>query len=170
MNAMTEAGLLEPRQLRRVLGRFFTGVTVITTVDESGMPKGVTANSFTSVSLDPPLILWNQAISSDSHQAFLNAEHFAIHILADNQITLCQRFAKSGPDKFDGVAITNGLGGVPLLEGCCAVLECSRFATHPGGDHVVFIGKVERLSCNDRSPLLFGDGQYMTARPYEATG
>lgn len=164
---MTPTEDFDARQLRSVLGRFFTGVTIVTTVNEQGKACGVTANSFTSVSLDPPLVLWNQALSSSSHPVFREAERFAINILAEDQISLCQRFAKSGADKFEGLEVTAGLGGVPLIDGCCAVLECRKVATHDGGDHAVFIGEVERVISSDRPPLIFGDGQYMEARPLE---
>ena len=167
---MTANDSFDARQLRSVLGRFFTGVTVVTTVDESGRPWGVTANSFTSVSLDPPLVLWNQALSSVSHPAFAAAERFTVNILADDQVPISQRFARSDDNKFDGVAVTTGLGGVPFIDGCCAVLECRKVATHDGGDHVVFIGQVERLHSNERRPLLFGDGKYMEAQPLQLAG
>lgn len=165
---MTTNDTFDARQLRNVLGRFFTGVTVVTTIDGNGKPWGVTANSFTSVSLDPPLILWNQALTATSYPVFSEQERFAINILAQSQVDLSQRFAKSGDDnKFEGVAVTAGLGDVPLIDDCCAVLECRKVATHAGGDHVVFIGQVERLRSNDESPLLFGDGQYMVAQALE---
>jgi len=164
---MTAIEDFDARQLRGVLGRFFTGVTVVTTVDETGTPWGVTANSFTSVSLEPPLILWNQALTSDSHPAFQKSERFAINILAENQISVSQRFSRSGPNKFEGASVTIGLGGVPLIEECCAVLECRKIATHAGGDHAVFIGQIERRSSNEQRPLIFGDGEYMGAHPFE---
>lgn len=166
---MTAIENFDSRQLRSVLGRFFTGVTVVTTVDENGKPWGVTANSFTSVSLDPPLILWNQAIASPSHPVFRKEERFAINILADDQVSLSQQFSRRIPNKFEGVSITSGLGGVALIDDCCAVLECRKVATHEGGDHAVFIGQIERLRSNNRRPLLFGDGQYMGAQPFELT-
>lgn len=165
---MTAIEKFDTRQLRNILGRFFTGVTIVTTIDEEGNLWGVTANSFTSVSLDPPLVLWNQAITSTSHPAFRKATRFAINILAEDQIEVSQRFARSGPDKFSGLSFTFGLGGVPLIEGCCAVLECNKFATHAGGDHAIFIGQVERVTSNsDLSPLIFGDGKYMSTLPLE---
>lgn len=164
---MTAMADFDPRQLRNVLGRFFTGVTVVTTVDETGKALGVTANSFTSVSLDPPLILWNQAVAAPSHPVFREAERFAINILAEDQVPVSQRFSRPSPDRFEGLAVRRGLGGVALIDGCCAVLECRKVATHAGGDHAVFIGQVERVSSNDRRPLIFGDGRYLSARPFE---
>lgn len=157
----------DARQLRSVLGRFYTGVTIVTTIDANGTPWGVTANSFTSVSLDPPLVLWNQALKAQSHPVFCAQDRFAINILSASQVELSQRFAKTSDSKFEGVSVTSGLGGVPLLDGCCAVLECRKVATHAGGDHSLFIGQVERLQSNEQSPLLFGDGQYMLAQALE---
>ncbi len=167
MNAKED---FDAMQLRRVLGRFFTGVTVVTTVDEDGNPWGVTANSFTSVSLDPPLVLWNQAVSSHSHPVFRDAERFAINILSEDQIWVSQQFARPKDDRFAGVAVTPGIGDVPLIDGCCAVLQCRKVATHAGGDHAVFIGEVEHISSNDQRPLVFGDGKYMWAQPLDMAG
>ena len=161
---------IDSLQLRRVFGRFFTGVTVVTTVDDAGTGRGVTANSFTSVSLDPPLILWNQAIASPSHPVFRRAERFAINILAEDQVWISTRFARPVPDKFKDVPVKPGLGGVALIEGCCAVLECRKVETYSGGDHAVFIGLVERMSSNDKRPLIFGDGKYMEAQPFRLAG
>lgn len=161
---MNTTELFDARQLRNVLGRFFTGVTIVTTVDDNGKFRGVTANSFTSVSLDPPLILWNQAIKSNSHSVFRNQERFAINILAESQLPLSKRFAGKDENRFEGVSISTGLAGIPLIDGCCATLECRKVTTHDGGDHAVFIGMVERLRSNDQSPLIFGDGQYMAAQ------
>lgn len=167
---MTAIENIDARQLRGVLGRFFTGVTVVTTVDEAGKAWGVTANSFTSVSLDPPLVLWNQALTAMSHPVFLEAERFTVNILAEDQVPLSRHFAKSDENKFDGVPVTIGLGGVPVLDGCCAALECRKVATHEGGDHTIFIGQVEGMRSNDRCPLVFGDGKYMEARPLDLAG
>src|ERR1700758_2833979 len=122
---MPDVRLFDSRDLRRVLGTFVTGVTVVTTADEEGGLHGVTANSFSSVSLDPPLILWSQAVRTHSHPVFFEAERFAVNILAENQIELSNRFAKSSQDKssqakFAGVDVEIGAGGVPLLRGCSA--------------------------------------------------
>lgn len=165
---MTVVEKFDDRELRNVLGRFFTGVTVVTTVDATGKFWGVTANSFSSVSLEPPLVLWNQALTSISHPVFRQAERFAINILTEDQVALSQRFSRPLDDRFEGVEVTEGLAGVPLLEGCCAVLECRKVATHDEGDHAIFIGQVERVRCNEQRPLLFGDGQYMGAQLFKA--
>lgn len=157
----------DARELRQVLGSFFTGVTVITTIDGEGRPHGLTANSFNSVSLDPPLILWSQSRSAPSHPVFKSCERFAVNILADDQIEVSDRFARGGVDKFTGVATRAGEHGLRLIEGCAAHLECRLVAAYPGGDHVVFIGEVERIARHGRQPLLFGGGRYLVAQPHD---
>lgn len=160
----TDQEVFTSRQLRDALGSFMTGVTIVTTRDLHGVGHGVTANSFSSVSLDPPLILWSQAYTSKSFQAFQDCSHFAVHILAGDQIALSSHFAKSRDDKFEGIPHESGLGGVPLLDGAVALLECSKFATYPAGDHVIYIGKVERLSHSPRRTLGFAAGKYSVSR------
>lgn len=157
----------DAREFRQALGSFVTGVTVITTVDESGKPHGLTANSFSSVSLDPPLILWSQARTAPSHQVFSSCERFAVNILADEQVDISNRFARSAADKFGGTSTHAGLGGVPLIDGSAAHLECRLVNTYPGGDHVVFIGQVERIERHARQPLVFGGGKYLVAQPHD---
>jgi flavin reductase (DIM6/NTAB) family NADH-FMN oxidoreductase RutF/DNA-binding IclR family transcriptional regulator len=157
----------DARALRQVLGAFVTGVTVITTLDSQGRPHGLTANSFSSVSLDPPLILWSQSLTAPSHPVFRDAERFVVNILADDQVEVSQRFARGGADKFAGCATRPGLGGVPLIEGCSAYLECRRMDSFPGGDHVVFLGQVERIERSGRQPLVFGGGRYLVAQPHD---
>jgi flavin reductase (DIM6/NTAB) family NADH-FMN oxidoreductase RutF len=106
---------MDQRELRQVFGSFVTGVTVITTVDAQGQDQGVTANSFSSVSLDPPLVLWSQARAAKSFSAFQSAEHFMVNILAEQQRDLSQRFATSGTDKFKDLVVQRRLGGLPAL-------------------------------------------------------
>src|ERR1700757_4459310 len=108
---MPDVRLFDSRDLRRVLGTFVTGVTVVTTIDDEGRFHGVTANSFSSVSLDPPLVLWSQAVKAHSHAAFFAAERFAVNILAEDQIELSKRFAKPSPAKFAGIDVDTGAGG-----------------------------------------------------------
>ncbi len=157
----------DARELRQVLGAFVTGVTVITTVDAAGKPHGLTVNSFSSVSLDPPLVLWSQSMGAPSHPVFSGAERFAVNILADDQVDVSNRFARGGADKFSGTAVQPGLGGVPLIGGCAAHLECRRVHSYPGGDHVVFIGEVERIERHGRAPLVFGGGKYLVAQAHD---
>jgi len=151
----------DSRELRRTLGAFTTGVTVVTTLDAQGRPYGVTANSFSSVSLDPPLILWSQSLTSSSYPAFRDSERFVVNILADHQVRVSNQFAKSGEDKFRDIAVHGGLGGLPVIDDCAAYLECTKVAAHPGGDHVVYIGRVESIHRSSHRPLAFGDGRYM---------
>lgn len=151
---------------RRCLGDFVTGVTVITTLGPDGTPYGLTANSFSSVSLDPPLILWSLRLNATNFPIYSTAETFAVNILAEDQVEVSNRFGKSGPDRFVGIATTPGGNGVPLLDGAVAHLECRREASYPGGDHVVFIGRVLRLRNTGRKPLAFRSGAYMTVHPH----
>lgn len=156
------------KAFRRTLGAFTTGVTIVTTVDEAGRAYGVTANSFSSVSLDPPLILWSQSLTSSSYEAFRHSERFVVNILAEHQIPVSNQFAKSGGDKFLGIPVSMGLGGVPIIEDCSAYLECVKVAVHPGGDHVIYIGQVERIHRGPNQPLAFGDGRYVVTAAHEA--
>jgi flavin reductase (DIM6/NTAB) family NADH-FMN oxidoreductase RutF len=167
---MPEDRLFDSRDLRRVLGTFVTGVTVVTTADDEGGFHGVTANSFSSVSLDPPLILWSQAVKSHSHPAFFKAERFVVNILAEDQIELSNRFAKSSPEKFAGLDVDIGLGGVPLLRGCGAWLQCRVVSRVPGGDHTIYIGEVDLIGQAERKPLVFGNGQYLRTGPHDLSG
>ncbi|MFC5496267.1 flavin reductase [Caenimonas terrae] len=157
----------DARELRQVLGSFVTGVTVITTVDAAGKPHGLTVNSFSSVSLDPPLVLWSQSLNAPSHPVFLQAERFVVNILADDQVEISNKFARGNADKFAGCATDPGLGGVPLIRGSAAWLECRRMESFRGGDHMVFLGQVERIERTGRQPLVFGGGRYLVAQPHD---
>ena len=152
----------DPRAFRRCLGQFGTGVAVITTrLGET--VAGLTSNSFASVSLDPPLVLWSIKRTSQSFPIFLQAPHFAVNVLAAGQIGLSRRFASSGTDKFDGIEWRGGEGGVPLLDGIIASLECRRTMLVEGGDHVVLLGTVERYCRYEGEGLLFVQGRYAVA-------
>jgi flavin reductase (DIM6/NTAB) family NADH-FMN oxidoreductase RutF/DNA-binding IclR family transcriptional regulator len=164
---VTETAALDALKLRQVLGKFVTGVTVVTTVDSQGRPYGVTANSFSSVSLDPPLVLWSQATKSPSHAIFREAPYFAINILAEDQIELSNRFAASGTDKYSGLDVDAGVGGVPLLRECSAWIECRVVSVMPGGDHAIYLGRVQRFLHTERRPLVFGGGQYLIADSHD---
>ena len=155
----------DARALRGVLGTFVTGVTVITTLDDTRQRHGLTANSFSSVSLDPPLILWCQALGSPSHPTFRAARRCAVNILAEDQVDLATRFSKPDVDRFAGVPTRDGLDGVPLIEGCAAWLECETVAVMPGGDHAVFLARVDRMLPSDRPPLAFGRGRFLGTHP-----
>lgn len=149
------------RTFRDTLGLFVTGVTVITTRDAHGTPVGITANSFNSVSLDPPLVLWSVGLNALSLKAFSDANAFAVHILREDQAELSQRFAKSGTNKFEGLPIDKGLNDLPLLPDCAARLECVPYAKHAAGDHTIFIAEVQRLESDPEAmPLVYHGGRY----------
>lgn len=164
---MDAALRFDARELRQVLGAFVTGVTIVTTVDGHGKFHGLTANSFSSVSLDPPLVLWSQSVKSPSHSVFSATARFAVNILSEDQIGLSNRFAKSGQDKFAGLDVDVGLGGIPLLRGCSACIECTVVSSVPGGDHTIYIGEVQAIRRTARKPLVFGGGQYLVADPHD---
>ncbi len=152
--------------MRAALGLFATGVTIVTTRAHDGSMVGLTANSFNSVSLTPPLVLWSLSLKAGSLQAFLQAKHYAIHVLSVEQQSLAERFASKTVGRFEGLALQEGRGGVPLLAGCAAVFECTNKSQYPEGDHVILVGEV--LSCQhdaSRSPLLFHGGKFYTEHP-----
>ena len=170
MNALVNespSSAIDPAELRRCLGSFVTGVTVITVLDDDGKPVGMTANSFNSVSLDPPLIVWSLRTNARAYPVYSKAKRFVVNILSEEQVDISNRFAKSGPDQFDGVATTPGIDGLPLIDACSAHLECRTEATYPGGDHLLFLGRVERIVGSARKPLAFGAGKYMVVHPYD---
>jgi flavin reductase (DIM6/NTAB) family NADH-FMN oxidoreductase RutF len=149
------------QKLRDCLGNFATGVTVVTCTDASGKPCGITANSFSSVSLDPPLVLWNIAKVSNSLQAYLDAKYFAIHILSQDQQELSSHFATADHTLFDSVDYRISDSGVPILPGSLACLECRTHQIHDCGDHHIIIGEIKQYRFDDRPPLLFFGGQYV---------
>ncbi len=151
---------IDPIALRNALGQYATGVAIVTTLDGAGRPTGLTVNSFASVSLDPPLVLWSLAANSSCQAAFEACSHFAVNVLTADQVALANRFATNGIDKFAGVAWMPGLGGAPLLAGAGAVFECRSEARHAGGDHTIFIGRVERFAHDEAHPLIFHAGRY----------
>jgi len=152
--------MTDSKAFRRCLGQFATGVTVVTCTDQDGNPYGITANSFSSVSLDPPLVLWNIAKVSNSLGAYLDAGHFAINILAADQTDVSSHFAKSDHTMFSDIEYTNGANGAPLLPATLACFECRTQAVHDCGDHYIIIGEVTSFASNDRDPLLFYGGGY----------
>lgn len=152
---------MDPRLFRDTLGCFATGVTIVTSVASDGELLGVTANSFNSVSLDPPLVLFSLHRRAFSLKAFEQAGFFAINVLRDSQKQLSNVFARALVDKWSGVDYEVWETGCPILTDCLANFECETQATHDGGDHVIFIGKVRRMSCNGAgSPLLYYRGSY----------
>lgn len=154
---------VDAADFRTALGSFVTGVTIVTASDGAGLDVGVTANSFNSVSLDPPMVLWSLARKSSSLAAFEAASHFAVHILAADQEELSNRFARSSADKFAGLDFARGAGDAPLLARVAAKFECRNAFRHDGGDHVIFVGEVEAFDRSDRPPLAFHGGRYALA-------
>jgi flavin reductase (DIM6/NTAB) family NADH-FMN oxidoreductase RutF len=148
----------DPRAFRDALGRFATGVTVVTTATDDG-PVGFTANSFSAVSLNPALVLWSPAKSSSRFAVFSTAPHFAIHVLAADQAALGAQFIKGGAG-FDGLDYGSSPEGTPLLPQALARFECARHAVHDGGDHVIVIGRVLRAVYGEGAPLVFSQGKY----------
>jgi len=153
-------------EFRAALGMFATGVTIVTARTATGELVGLTANSFNSVSLDPPLVLWSLARAAGSMPAFTTGSHYAINILAASQRDLAERFALKGADRFNGVRFTDGASGAPLLVGAAATFECFNRSRYEEGDHVIFVGEVERCTHQSgASPLLFHGGQFYTEHP-----
>ena len=151
---------MDDKLFRRALGTFPTGVTVVTTRDEDGAPVGMTVASFNSVSLDPPLILWSLDRSAFSFQAFSTASHFCVHILAEDQVEMSDRFAQTLTDKFSDLETEPGIGGAPRLINCAARFDCAAWRTYDGGDHIIIIGQVEDMESSGKPPLLFAGGGY----------
>jgi len=152
-------GVPNPAQLRRALGCFATGVAIVTTYHE-GKREGLTVNSFSSVSLDPPLVLWSLQRRAASFRNFLVSGRFVVNILEAGQRRLSAHFARPHPDKFEGVSFADGLGGCPVLQDSLAWFECRTESAVEGGDHLVFIGCVERASFREGAPLVFSKGAY----------
>ena len=151
---------IDPRDFRDALGSYATGVTIITAAGADNKPYGLTCNSFTSVSLNPPLVLWSLVLYSSSLSIFQNATHFAVNVLGASQRELANKFAKSSDDKFTGVDWRPGLGNAPLLTDSIANFQCRSVNRYYGGDHVIFLGAVEAYSYTQKEPLLFARGSY----------
>jgi flavin reductase (DIM6/NTAB) family NADH-FMN oxidoreductase RutF len=150
----------DPQELRRVMGCFATGVTVITTRDRHGSPYGLTANAVTSLSLDPPLLIICVDRKAETFLHFYDSKRFVVNVLAEDQEAVSRRFAVSGGDKFDGVSFRLGRLETAILAGAIAHLECRIVATHEGGDHVIHVGEVEHAEWREGQPLLFYRGKY----------
>lgn len=153
-------GPLDPLQLRRALGSFGTGVTVVSTLAPGGGLVGVTANSFSSVSLDPPTVLWSLNRRSASLAAFDACGRFVVNVLGLDQVAESRRFATSQPDRFDGVAHRRGLAGLPVLHGATATFECRTEQRLEVGDHILFLGRVEAFEHHHGAGLLYCQGRY----------
>ena len=151
---------IDPRELRNVMGHFATGVTVITTKDMAGKPFGLTANAFSSLSLDPPLVLICVDKKVDCYACFDQSRVFVVNILSEGQDQLSTRFATKGIEKFEGVAVRQGNLGVPLLEGAVAHIECTLTSAYEGGDHTIYVGEIQSVAASGDRPLLFFKGKY----------
>src|SRR6201981_67773 len=156
----SDSSPIDPRDFRNALGTYATGVTIITAAGADGKPVGLTCNSFASVSLNPPLVLWSLVLYSSSLNAFQNASHFAVNVLGVSQQALANKFAKSSDDKLIGVEWKPGLGKAPLLAEAVANFQCRSVNRYYGGDHVIFLGAVEAYAYNHSEPLLFARGRY----------
>ena len=165
---MSEVAAFDPKEFRKALGAFATGVTIITTRAADGTPLGLTVNSFNSVSLNPPLVLWSLENASLSLPAFREARHWAVHVLAADQEELSGRFARRGAEKFAGLALETGAGETPLLTGCSARFQCRNAFQYDGGDHIIFVGEVLRFDRSDAPPLVFHGGRYAHATQRDA--
>jgi flavin reductase (DIM6/NTAB) family NADH-FMN oxidoreductase RutF len=166
-----QAPNFDPSAFRAALGQFATGVTVITTLTPSGQPIGITASSFNSVSLDPPLVLWSLATKSASMPVFRANSHYVVNVLAASQLDLCRRFATVRGDRFAGVSHAAGDTGMPVLDGALAWFECHNRSRYDEGDHVIFVGEVERCGVREGdeevAPLVFQAGGFHTLGPLD---
>lgn len=151
---------LDARKLRDVLGCFATGVTVVTTLGDNGAPVGLVVNSFSSVSLDPPQILWSISLKTPSHAAFVTHPGFAVNVMGASSKDATLRFAAPSRDKFEGVDWTPGVHGVPVLTNAVATLECETEKRIVSGDHEIFIGRVVQVDASDGAPLIFHRGTF----------
>ena len=160
LEAATTETLVSPQRLREALGRFATGVTIVTCLDPEFGRVGLTANSFNALSLEPPLVLWSLRQQSAQMLAFARAEHFVVNVLAADQLALSRRFASKRDDKFDEGDWLPGEGGSPVLAGSAAVFECETRSRQDAGDHVLFIGHVLAVAQTDLPPLVYLAGHY----------
>jgi len=163
---ITEAAAMssiDPRELRKALGTFMTGVTVITTVDDEGSPRGFTANSFSSVSLDPPLVLVCIDHKALSYPVYAATEHFAVNVLAEGQRAVSGTFAGKAPDKFDRVQWHTGLTGSPVIDDSLSWVDCEVYKRVEAGDHLVLIGEVRDFHYTPANPLGYFRGAYVTS-------
>ena len=163
MSIEATANQFDTRELRNVLGSFGTGVTVVTTVGASGERIGLTANSFSSVSLDPPIVSWSLGKKSSNLPIFHQSGRFVINVLGIDQLHLSNQFAKPVEDRFAGVECKSGLGGLPVIHGCAANIECETISAQEVGDHVLFLGKIVGYTHAKKESLLFCNGAYARA-------
>src|ERR1044072_7798286 len=157
----SDSSSIDPRDFRNALGTYATGVTIITAVAADGKPYGLTCNSFASVSLNPPLVLWSLGMFSQGLSIFQNASHFTVNVLGASQQALASQFAKSSGDKFAGVEWTPGLGNAPVLADSVANFQCRAANRYYGGDHIIFLGAVEAYAYDGQERPLFARGGFV---------
>ncbi len=156
---------LEAREFRNALGRFATGVCVITTVSDSGEPLGLTANSFSSVSLDPPLVLWSLQNNSEVFDIYSRARHYVINVLEHSQVELSGRYARKGDHRLAAEHFSKGVNGAPVVDGALVSFECELHTVYEGGDHLIILGRVGHVHTREGGePLLFYTGAYWAVR------
>jgi flavin reductase (DIM6/NTAB) family NADH-FMN oxidoreductase RutF len=160
MTGRTFMSTIDPIQLRNAFGSFITGVTIITGRAPDGTPVGMTANSFSSVSLDPPLALWSVAKTATAFEVFQACSHFTIHVLHSGQEALSRQFASKNTDRFADTVHELGAGDVPVLTDYSARFECEVEHRYPGGDHIILVGRILAFDNRDKEPLVFYKGQY----------
>ncbi len=158
---MADRREIDADDFRRALSCFATGVAVVTTLDTQGEKVGMTISSFNSVSLDPSLVLWSVADDSLSYDVFIEADYFAVHVLAMSQKDLSERFAQSGDNKFDKFDCREGIHGVPILPDFAACFECSTEHIYPGGDHKIIVGRVHRFEDRETDPLIVHRSRFL---------
>ena len=155
---------IDPADFRRALTQFASGVTAVTTRDASGRPLGLTVTAFSSVSLDPPLVLVCVDARSETHAGFRDSGAFGVSVLSEEQEGVSKQFAWGGPAKFDKVETVTGTTGVPLVAGALAHLECRVAAAHVAGDHTVYVGEIVAMATHPGRPLTYWQGQYRRLR------
>jgi flavin reductase (DIM6/NTAB) family NADH-FMN oxidoreductase RutF len=152
---------VDPTLMRRAMGQFATGVTVVTAVTTDGTPVGCTVNAFSSLSLDPPLVLVCIGTDRRMHEVLSSAPGYVVNVLAEHQQRQALQFARSGEDRFGDVDVTPGRHGIPLLTGAIAHVQCDRYDLVPGGDHTIVVGAVRELQVHDGQPLLYAQGAFL---------
>ena len=150
--------MIDPNEFRFALGKYVTGITIVTCNGKNG-PIGITANSFSSLSLSPPLVLWSPAKASKRHDTFLEAEKFIVHIASENQLGLCESFSKNASGASDLIWNYNDEGEA-FLENCSARFECTKYNHFDGVDHSIIVGKVKKIETTDQKPLIYWGGEY----------
>ena len=159
---------VQSSEFRDALGHFATGVTVVTTVDENARPIGITANSFNSVSLEPPMVLWSIARQSARRSVFERSDAFVVNVLAEDQVELSRQFASSDQQPFEQIQWQPGMGGLPLLPDCAARFQCRKVYQYDGGDHIIVVGQVEQFDQTGREALVFHRGKYAVVDEHPA--